>query len=499
LRKLFEKDITIYLIFTAICLLVFVWQSLSHTVLYDEGHYFYSAWFETQNLQIFVDYFNVIQKTPGVVWLLSVCTAIFGNTWTAIYAARLISVLIKLLSTLVLFKLLKPIDRKFAIASSLLFAVDPLSNAGSAFIHTETFSNFFYLVASYGLLQLPNSWQKWRWLLAGIALALAFSFRPTAVIFGLVITTFLLIEAWGAYQRGTEKSIFKTIQTIFAKSLQLLLGIAIGLLPLSIYLALNHGFEPFYQSVITFNNIFSSDTLKSGLINKLYDILWQLQNYPIIYGFVIVFSSLGLVIPAEKRFARVQLFARIWFVLMGLVFLQGQSFFDHYFIELLVPAYILAGLAFLPLIKHFRFQGLLTLLFSAILLQGLIMRSFAIPVYNYRNGLLENTTVQTMLNDPSKKIYTNLPILLYFQGVVNKNYSYGQGHEQAYASAGLAKYYGEREIDPLVSIRTSNPDLVVLQRVKDYANYPELLYYLDKNYDRLYISNLEPETAVYYQ
>ena len=59
-----------------------------------EPNLFYSAFLETQDLNIYEDYFNSYQKTPGAIWILTPIVSVFGGSFVSLFAFSLLLTLI---------------------------------------------------------------------------------------------------------------------------------------------------------------------------------------------------------------------------------------------------------------------------------------------------------------------------------------------------------------------------------------------------------------------
>lgn len=130
-------------------------------------------------------------KPPMVAWIIGAATWLFGD-YTAV--VRLPSAVLGTLFLLVLYHTTRRFYSKRAAFLALVFILATPGNAiGNLIMTIDPPLYFFWIVALYFLHQALFEERKTAWLLAGIATALAFLSKPSALALPIMTGLYLLV------------------------------------------------------------------------------------------------------------------------------------------------------------------------------------------------------------------------------------------------------------------------------------------------------------------
>jgi len=298
----------------------------------DEGEFAYIGQLILQGTPPYGEAYNM--KFPGTYFIYALAMAVLGQTPVGIHSALLAANL----ATAVFIYLLagRLFDRWSATAATACFIVLSLSLPFYGFwAHAEHFLILAVTGGLYTLVCAVESGRRWQFLLSGLILGLAVVIRQHGVFFAAfagVSTAAMCLMKRSLRWRGAAARIGLFV-----------LGVVVPCGLTCLYLAAAGVFRNFFFWTITYASEYVSMTPWSEGERRLVQMLGHIAgpNFTIVglslLGFVALFSTkIG-----RRRWAFVTGLA----VLSFLAVCPGFYFRPHYFIYLLPPMSLLAGVA----------------------------------------------------------------------------------------------------------------------------------------------------------
>ncbi|MFH1445564.1 MAG: glycosyltransferase family 39 protein [Nanoarchaeota archaeon] len=457
-KELLTQRRILYLILIASFLIPLLSISIYQSFTYDEAAAIYNSWLELNGKHAFVDYFNGLQKPPAIIWISVPITFLFGNTFTTLLAMRVLSVLINVLTTwlvyLIALKLFKNHDKKekIALVAALFFGISSLVNSVAGVLFTEPFTTFLMSLAF--LIYLSD--HKHKFLFSGIMIGAAGMFRQSPIIFAALLFLFIL-----AYDR----------KDLLDKCSKYLAGLLIGFSPFLIYLFATNSFEAFFRSIITYQSYHNPVTpavwMESALpkINAIINSFRWDTYLLLLLGIGLIFYMIkgriglkNLKSPSDKGY----LFILLWLAVYSISFIFTGALFRHYLYEIMVPVVLITAKIFFDLgIDKKRIVGYLFILL-------VIFSVFGGVVYPLR--IVDNTDwylYQEFEKYNPETIFTDNPSILFLFGKTTDFYIWKEG-ETAYEKSGLDKLLGDRGMaDAIAYANEHEPDIVYVYEIRD--------------------------------
>lgn len=239
-----------------------VW-SVAHVSLWqapewgDEGHYVFAGWRILQGQRLYLDFYDGAQKPPMIYWTAAAVVKLLGRNASVWPAFRVITILTKLGAVLLVFSLGRMlVSRRAGLIAAALFGFNSLAVVIGNQVMTEPYSTLLALLGLWLFLR-SGGWLKardgiaasgrqrgGRWnypgfFAAGLCIGVGMLYRPTPIFLGLAIGIAMLAQKEARLTKLQRLGLFVT-------------GVAAGLMPLVLYLAINKGFVHFYVMVVRF-------------------------------------------------------------------------------------------------------------------------------------------------------------------------------------------------------------------------------------------------------
>lgn len=309
----------------------------------DEAHYVLSGWRIAQGERIYVDFFDGAQKPPLMHWTAAAAVKLLGNKAVVFPILRALTILCRTATIILIFFIGRMLasDRAGLVAAVLFSFHAVAARLGNRYM-TEAYSTLFALLGLWLFLK-SLAWMKGqgaapgegkpgcRFLAslglfgAGLSMGIGMLYRPTPVFLALAVGLALLVGKAGWQKRLQALGLFVG-------------GIILALLPLALYLALNHAFHNFYLMVVKFNLLFppQAHSLPSRLRFMRVDFF-----QPLFYRWLVAAALVVAVVQGLRRKKLALLVVSGWLGLQVLVMLLVvRQVAWHYFYDLL-PAFVL--------------------------------------------------------------------------------------------------------------------------------------------------------------
>ncbi|MFA6461380.1 MAG: glycosyltransferase family 39 protein [Candidatus Woesearchaeota archaeon] len=466
---------------------------------YDEGVMFYSSWLTLNGQKLYGDFFQVMQKTPGVVFTLAPFISTFNNDMNAVIAARAFSLIVKLITGLMIYGIATRIwNRKAGIWALVFFSLSSIGNAVSGLIWTETFSAFFITLAVYISLRYKDN--LWKWIISGSCWAAAVLFKQSAVFLLLLFIGIYLIEEYDNIKR--KKTFISRKEwgySILSTSGLFLLGATLTFVPMIIYLYQHNLWVNFYKMVFDFNQYHPAS---ASLWRKIGRFLKIMLNNPEVYllGAIVAVKlvkykcwrfqkgiktessqdKLTEIIVDEKVKDKGIKVVVLWFILtLSFSLLIPKETFEHYFYESLPALSILLGIGayFLIEIKSLPRWSKGSILAGLVAIS--ILLNIVNPIYNWNTHSEDQQMVQTIKDyAPNEEIFTDHPKYLFLTGK-NQDFYFLASQEKAYNLAGLNQWEVREIQDPEEYIKNHNITLIIIS--KDWENLDYFVEHISEN------------------
>ncbi len=411
---------------------------------YDEAVFIYNGFLENKGQRIFVDYFNVVQKPPGVVWLAYFFAYWLETPERVLVGVRLLCLVLKAVQALLGYQLAVRISgsRSVGWITVLFFSCSGISNAVSALFRTEVFSSLLGLCA----VSLAFSAYRYKGFAVGVFIGLACLFRQTGVLYLFPA----LVGMYSCVQRECVQSLLLNGKYLFELGIALVLGVLVGSAPLWGYLLYQGAFEAFYHSVISFNYYHPVHPL------SLFERIWQVVKAGF-YEIPALFFCFGLFgfawfkkrgstdcwIKIQKQLLPESIFAIVWLgVFLGL-FVFSRGLFKHYLYEILFPLHFLAAQAvvsawgFFPDAKRCHW--------TKTVLAGLFLFSLVVSTFYPMDRLTRaDCVISKELTRLGIKTLVSDQVQLFMMNRIDGIWYWGASQENAYIKSSLDKYFGHR-------------------------------------------------------
>jgi len=478
--RIFTHKRILCLILLASFLIPLLSVSIYKSFTYDEAAALYNSYLELQGDHAFVDYFNGLQKTPGIIWLCVPITFLFGNSFDALLAVRVLSILVRVLTVVIVYYIgLKLFDnyekkKKIALGAALFFGISSLVASVAAVLFTEPFTTLLMSLAF--LTYISNN--KYRYYISGILIGLAGLLRQSPIIFAGIFLFFIF-----AYE-------FRKIKEALLNATNFVIGLIIGFSPMIVYLFVTDSFEAFYRSVFvyqSYHNPVNAEVLVSAIGPKINAIVNGFRSD--VYLVVILLLGLAIYL-VQKRFNLVKVakdtknFAannKYYFFMFAWLFVYAFSFvftgalFVHYIYEIMVPICLIASKVLFDLATFVRskFRPSGYKIIKCLFIIFIILSVTSGIVYPHR--MVDNTdwyVYQEFKKYGTETVLTDIPSVMFLFGEKQGLYLWAEG-EVAYEKSGLNKVFGERNLTDINAyIEKNQPDLLFVYEIRDTFNNP---------------------------
>jgi hypothetical protein len=302
----------------------------------DEGEYAYAGQLLLQGVTPYEGAYNVALKLPGTCVAYALIMAVFGQTTIAIHAGV---ILVNLATAALVFVLARRLygDAAGAVAAGTfaLLSINPaiLGLAAHA-------THFVMLLALAGIVLLQNledNTSAWRIFSAGLLLGLAVIMKQTGAAFGFFAAVWV---AWCELSSGNRCG-----RRLFLRLSWLALG---GVLPFVLMcgiLALTGDFNRFWFWTIQYARAHTSiSTFGWGTMLWMLECVWeQGKAAPGLWGLAVMGA---LLLFGKQSVPRRRFFIISFSLFSFLAVCPGWYFREHYFIQMLPAAGLLAAVAF---------------------------------------------------------------------------------------------------------------------------------------------------------
>ncbi|MBN2367808.1 glycosyltransferase family 39 protein, partial [Candidatus Woesearchaeota archaeon] len=234
--------LSVLILLSTIISLGILFLNKAESVGADEGIYLYNGFLLTKGYRVYTDFYNGMQKLPGMIYVVSFFTRMHGNSWESILALRMLSIAVKAITIICIYyagKIL--INRNSGLFAAAVFAFDTIINDVSTQVLTQPYSTLFIALAMIMLAKSRN-------VFSGICISLAFIFRPSPII---VLLPMVLVTL-------TEKN---SLSDKLKNSFYIGLGFALGILPVLVFLWLNNSLVGLYKMLIQFHFLYEQTPL----------------------------------------------------------------------------------------------------------------------------------------------------------------------------------------------------------------------------------------------
>jgi len=380
--------------------------------------------------------FNIMQKPPGIL-LPAILSLQLASTIEQAYFITSIATLIFHAANALLISTFCPSGNK--LFGAIFFFCSFIGITTSVAFLVEPYSLFFILL---GFCLIKRESQNNNYTYAGIPIAMALLFRPTALL-ALISGTLLL-------KSSSPKKIIAFVLPTF---LVMLAGF--------MYLSSQGTLVLYYKKIFLFNSFHPLEVLDTT--QRLFLFLRYLCAEILVLAILFVityYKKIKIILNLEKSI--------LYFscLLLALLF-TTRSFFDHYLYELL------------PLV---------TLVFVSLLSkQSKIVTTTVLSLYLVCSLLLVVDRVElgqkkliSCTKDYSGSLLTDLPQIVAIRGNTSEWY-WQKSQEEAYIKADLNAYYGER-LEFKKRIKESKPELIILKSKEDFeaTGYSVIRYKLER-------------------
>jgi hypothetical protein len=293
---------------------------ISVPMINDEGGYAYWASIWTHAHQPYRDF--EFGRPQAILLVYKAAMATVGGT---VEAFRLCAALVNAVTTVILFGFARRLfSERTAFVSALAFTLFSTSPRIEGFTANAEIFTLAPLVL--------NAWLVWerRWLLAGVATAVAFQLKPSG------IEGCVLIALWLVYSRRSWKDAFKS-------AAQAASGFLLALLP-----ALMHGlwvgWDAFWFNQYTLRTLVYAPevTALSAQFSRLAHALIETLSAFIVPGLLFVLALFGMPRPTRA-------FCLCWLV-AACAGMQAGLWWDwHFFVQIVPPLCVASGAGLLAL------------------------------------------------------------------------------------------------------------------------------------------------------
>lgn len=324
-----------YLLLIAILTIGFIIRGLTifRAVRGDEGSFLYFGWMIVQGNVLYRDLFN--EKSPGVFFTVALIFFLFGKN---IFAVRILSMFLSILTTLIIFKIGNKISNPLTgLISALLYELEPITLSYSTMVYTETFMIFFIVLAVYFYIPAHEKNSTWHYLLVGVLIGLSAIMRQTGIILLLVVILHRV------YSRDTVKKAFQSIGT-------LMVGVIISVIPLIVYFLAVNALNDALYDIILYKLSYSY----GFTIFKTLEIFFK-QVFLI--NVILWIVGVGGVLFALERRKKWDVFLVGWCLASFFVIAVMSTPYDHYYIQGMPSISLLGGIFVEKLIKIHKKMG----------------------------------------------------------------------------------------------------------------------------------------------
>ena len=505
--NLFSHRNILCMILLASFLIPLLTLSIFKAFYYDEGYLYYS-YLETRGQHVFVDYSQMMQKPPGIIWILVPIIYFFGHGFEALLFARMFLILIVTLTVLIVYYIALKIfgNKKIALLSAFFFGISPLISSIVGLIFTETPTVFFFSLAFLSYL----SESKYKYYLSGILVGLSCLFRQTSIIFAAFFFLFILIYE-NKKDTHSETNSFATFMSKLLsrgywkdKSIKLtkyLFGILIGVSPLLFYIIVTNSYEAFIRSVFIFNIYYTEILGEGSIIAKIWGMVnsfrfdsWLLLLLVggLIFYVFIAFRNKNLKQNFKEFITKkkYQVFLVFWLLIFLLYYTQSFAFQRHYLYEIMVPICIISAKVLndiMEYLKQKKIQKMVIKYFFALLIIISLIASIMYPLRLITNN--DYYIYQEFKKYNPDIILTDKSQFLFLFGKTCDYYML-EPMEIPYERSGLANIFGIREIRNISAyVEKYQPDIIYLPNRNDNR---ALISFNTSNYTEFYISDISP-------
>lgn len=180
---------------------------------------------------------------------------------------------------------------------------------------------------------------------SGVMVSMAFLFRQTAGVIGIVIGLYLLYVLF--------KGLLDRRNSIFAIKM-FVMGIVVPLFTLLLYFYSNGGASDAISQIFTFNFIYS-DGIGPGILQNaktlILELIYTVGRWPLILAlslagilFVMADAFKFPVVEKSKEELSLEVFTVVWFMMDLFAIIYSGEFYRHYFVQSLVSASLLSGI-----------------------------------------------------------------------------------------------------------------------------------------------------------
>jgi len=306
----------------------------------DEGEYAYAGQLILQGIPPYAQVYSM--KMPGVYGMYALIMTVFGQTCGGIHLGLLV---VNVAAILLMFLLGKKLFGQFAgVAAATAFALLSLGQrVFGIFAHTEHFVIFFVLSGILLLLRFIDC-RRWPYLFGGaLLLGLSFLMKQHAAVFILFAGLYLLYVELSRTRFMWKVSVTGYV-LFFAGVLLPFAAACLVLWRLGV-------FEKFWFFTFSYSREYALNTsLLTGLANLKNMMLPILSSASLIW----ILAAVGLTaLWWNNQIRQHRVFITGFLVFSFLAICPGLYFREHYFILLLPPAALLAGIGFTCLVNVF--------------------------------------------------------------------------------------------------------------------------------------------------
>jgi hypothetical protein len=294
--------------------------TLFRAVRGDEGSFLYFGWMIVKGKVLYRDLFN--EKAPGVFFIVAFIFFLFGKN---IFAVRILSMLLSILTALIIFKIGVKINNPLmGLISAILYEFEPISLFYSTQVYTETFMIFFLVLAVYFYIPANEKNSYWHYLFVGILIGLSAIMRQTGALLLFVITLHRV------YNRDTIKRFLQSIGI-------LIIGVLLSIIPIIIYFQAVNALSDAIYDIILYKLSYSYGF-------TLFKTLEIFINQVFLQNIILWIVGLGGALFALERRKNYDFFLVAWFLISFFVIMVMSTPYDHYYIQGMPAISLLGGI-----------------------------------------------------------------------------------------------------------------------------------------------------------
>ncbi len=306
----------------AILIFGFIIRSITlfRAVRGDEGSFLYFGWMIVKGRVLYRDLFN--EKAPGVFFIAAFIFFLFGKN---IFAVRILSMFLSILTALIIFKIGVKINNPLmGLISAILYEFEPISLHYSTIVFTETFMIFFIVLAVYFYIPAHEKNSYRHYLFVGSLIGLSAIMRQT----GAILLVVIILHRF--YNRDTPKRLLQSIG-------MLIIGVLISIIPIIIYFQAVNALTDAVYDIILYKLSYSYGF-------TLFKTLEIFINQVFLQNVILWIVGLGGALFALERRKQYDFFLVAWFLISFLVIIVMSTPYDHYYIQGMPAISLLGGI-----------------------------------------------------------------------------------------------------------------------------------------------------------